>query len=137
MKQHEDVVEQFARALDREDYQAASALLAPDCVYTSRTSLHTGPAAIIESYKANADWAAATLDSIRYESQIEPLGNNRWTVTFIDHITHKGRSLTYTSKQVVTVDNAALICRIDHTDIPAQNHALEQFFKYTGVTRQE
>jgi len=53
-----DVARRFASALDQEDYDAARALLADDCVYTIRGKDLRGRDAIIEPYKGNRDEAA-------------------------------------------------------------------------------
>ena len=141
MEQHSDrdigIAEQFAKALDREDYRAAEQLLADCCVYDSHSSSRTAPAAIIQSYKSNGDWAAATFDSIRYESSVEPTANGGWFVTFVDSIRHKGRHFVYKCRQLVQVDGMGKICRIDQVDLPGQKEALQTFLKDAGVARKE
>lgn len=130
-----DFVEQFAQALDGEDYQAARMLLSAKCIYNSTSGTRTGPAQVIESYKSNGDWAAAAFDSIRYESHVEPEANDEWMITFTDHIHHKGKHLVHKCGQILTVNQEGLIETIEHRDIRGEKEKLEEFLRDTGINR--
>ena len=125
---------QFAKALDAEDYDAAIALLADDCVYQLRGETHNGPVAIIDSYRGHGDDARDEFDSIQYESVIEPGSQTRYTIRFIDHLTHDGERFTFECRQVVDVNDAGLIVSIEHIDLPGQRKALEDFRRRVAST---
>ena len=134
MSQAHTIIEQFAKGLDREDYAAAEGVLSSDCVYVSSSDEVRGAGEIVASYKANGDWAGATFDSVSYDSRVELLDDGRWRITFVDHIRHKGESITYKSEQLVEVDDG-LIRRIEEAEIDGQREGLEEFFARVGVSR--
>jgi hypothetical protein len=129
------VVEQFAAALDREDYGAARALLSPDCTYQVRSKVLRGPDSIVGSYKANGEWGAANIDSIEYRSHIEENVGKRFVVRYEDHLLHSGKRLTHACQQLVELDASGRISRIEHMDLPGEREALEAFFRETGIAR--
>lgn len=82
------LAQRFASSLDHEDYPTAAACLAPACRYETGAQIHLGPEAIIGSYREHGDWAASTLDSVRYESVVRTGEPGELIVEFIDHIEH-------------------------------------------------
>ncbi|QDU40759.1 SnoaL-like domain protein [Maioricimonas rarisocia] len=127
------VAERFAQALDHEEYHAASKLLADDCVYTCRGSTYRGPEAIIDSYRGHGDAASRDFDGIEYESRVEERADGMAVIEFVDQLTHRGKSHTFTSQQVIEVGDDGLIRRIEHVDLPGQREALETFLRECGV----
>ncbi len=130
-----DIVTTFARALDDGDYDAALRCLDPRCRYTIAGEELTGPAAIVASYRSNGDWVAETLDAVSWESEIATTGENRATITFIDHLEHAGRTLTHRCRQHVTLGPSGLIDSIAHEDLPGEKEAVNLFFIETGIDR--
>lgn len=130
-----DTARRFAQALDREDYAAAMACLAPDCEYAIRGVVHRGPETIVASYRAAGEWGAGKLDGVRYESSVraEPAGGA--TVTFVDHLEHRGARHTHRCEQRLGFDAAGRIRRIEHVDLPGEREALEGFFARVGIAR--
>lgn len=125
----------FAEALDREDYDSAAGVLGPKTRYIVDDEEHIGPTAIIASYRASGDWAAKTLDVVRYESKIEVTEPGRAVISFADHIEHAGKNLTHTCEQWVEIDSRGIITRIEHHDLPGEREALAAFFRDVGVSR--
>jgi hypothetical protein len=132
---HIEVVKNFAEALDREDYEVARSLLAPDCTYRVRSKVLLGPDAIIGSYKGSAEWGAANIDSVMYKSRVEAVTDDRFVVRFEDCLRHHGKSLTYASQQLVELDSYGRIRQIEHQDLPGEVERLEAFLREMGIDR--
>ena len=66
----EEVVQAFAHALDRDDFEGALVLLSEDCVYEAREACHKGPLSILASYRDASDWAKRELQKVTYESTV-------------------------------------------------------------------
>lgn len=137
MSDHLAVAARFAHALDREDYGAAAACLAPTCEYSIGSEMHRGPEAIIATYRESGEWAAAQLDSVRYESSVRPSVDapGGAIVTFTDHIEARGHRLAHRSEQRLWFDEAGRIRLIEHVDLPGERDALEVFFAQVGIAR--
>lgn len=128
-----DSATQFARALDAEDYQAAEAMLSEQCEYTCRNQVYRGPAAIIASYRCAGDTAQRDFDSIQYESRIVECTGRTARIEFLDHLSHRGQRFTFQCQQLIEVDEAGLITRIEHRDLPGQREALSEFKQQAGL----
>ena len=125
----------FALALDRDDFAAAEVCLARECVYESPDGVLEGPAAIIAAYRGNAESAVRDFDKIEYDSIVEPAGGNAARITYIDRITHQGKSHEYRCRQVVEVGDDGKIVHIKHEEIPGKREALRAFFDEVGIDR--
>ncbi len=119
-------VTRFARALDAEDYPAAKQLLSDACEYACRGIVYRGPEAIIASYRGNGD-AAQAFDSIDYESHVVRESPRRFRIRFVDDISHAGQRFVFRCEQIVRTDDAGLIARIEHVDLPGQLAGLSKF----------
>jgi RimJ/RimL family protein N-acetyltransferase len=124
----------FARSLDEEDYAGAAECLAANCEYEIGGTIHVGPDAIIASYRGNGEWAAQTLDSLRYESRVRE-GSGVVVVEFVDRLEHGGLSHTHRCEQHLELDGAGLVVAIRHVDLPGEQDSLERFFERAGVVR--
>ncbi len=130
-----NVVNRFAVALDEEDYAAALALIAADCVYSIQEKTHVGPEAIVQSYQGNGDTAARVFDSITYGSSVRA-GADGWVViSFSDHITHAGERLDHVCEQWVRVNEVGVIARIEHHDLQGEQERLDAFRARHGIAR--
>jgi len=125
----------FAEALGREDYEAARRLLAPECVYFQVARDLRGPQAVVDSYERGARWGVDQFDSIERESSVKPTADGRAMLTFFYHIRHKGRSLRIRSEQIIELDDAGLIGRIEHVELASQANALFKFYFEVGIIR--
>ena len=131
------VVEQFATALDNEDYEAAHAFLSPTCTYEIGERALKGPDSIIASYKANGEWVASNINSVTYRSSIkEDVDDDRFFVRFEDQLIHKGKQLTHACQQMMKLDASGKINRIEHRDLPGEPEALKAFFQEVGINRE-
>ena len=122
-----EIAERFAKALDGEEYEVARLLLSEDCTYLCRGELYVGPSAIIASYQYNGDVAESKFDSVAYESSVLGMPDGTALVRFTDHLTLKGKSLTFQCEQVLEVSNVPLVTGIEHRDLPGQREALAAF----------
>ncbi|WP_425398239.1 hypothetical protein [Aeoliella sp.] len=125
------IAEQFARALDAEDYQQAEVMLSPGCEYVCRGRRFVGPESIIDSYRQSGEGASHQFDRVEYESSCELVGEDMVLIRFVDRLTKAGQSFTFECQQLVQVDQNGQIVRIDHQDIPGAREALEEFTRNT------
>ena len=131
-----DTARRFARALDAEDYDRVAACLSPTCGYSIRDRIVRGGPAIIAIYKEAGTWAASILESVRYENDVRSAPTGA-VITFLDHLAHRGNTLTHRCEQHLEFDEAGRICRILHVDLPGERDALAAFFKSLGITPRE
>lgn len=129
-----DIPQCFAAALDENDFNAAGALLAEHCVYEFRGKQVLGRASIMATYTNSADWAAANLDGLTYESAVETVSAAVARITFTDHVTYGDKQHTYQCQQLVTIDGG-LIERIQHEELDGEREALDEFFRDCGLKR--
>lgn len=127
------VARTLARALDEEDYATAIGLLSPGCTYRIHSSTFTGPEAIVAEYRKNGDAASERFDSIAYESAVRREAGNTAVITFTDRVRHAGRELVHTCEQLVELDAAGLVRRIEHRDLPGEQEALDAFYRAVGL----
>ncbi|MDP7005184.1 MAG: hypothetical protein QF718_03120 [Phycisphaerales bacterium] len=127
-----EVVEKFAEALDKNEFEVVASLLSANCEYFISGKLITGAEQIVNSYKSADSWAQKTFDSVEYESVVD--GNQ---VTFIDHISHKGYAHTHRCVQVICLDNDNLIFKIEHHELDGEKELVDEFFTKVGVSRRE
>ena len=124
------VVEAFARALDRSDFAAARALLAPDCTYDRGSETLAGPDAVLGSYAGSAAWAVRRFDEVRYESEIVAEAGDRFTVRYTDYLLEvPGRWHRHRCEQDVWVNERALVVRIVHRELEREAERLEAFLR--------
>ena len=120
------IVEQFAMALDNEDYAVAKSLLDSACKYSCRGKRYVGPTEIIASYENNGA-TAKSFDVVDYESEVfaEPDGSFR--IRFTDHLAHGDHQCTFQCDQLTQINDQGKIIRIEHLDLPGQTEALAEF----------
>ncbi len=132
-----EIAARFARALDRDAFEEARALLDPDCLYRIGGKVLTGPDAILASYREAAEWGHRALDAVEYESVIVESGPGHAVIEFIDHLQAGGERYTHRSEQRVTVNASGRIAHIEHRDLAGERAALDAFFARAGVKRGE
>ncbi len=130
-----EVVRALAAALDRDDFARVAPLLAADCAYDTGREILRGPAAIVASYRAATEWAHAHLDSIQYESAVEPAVGDDVGVIFTDRVEHQGRPHVHQCRQVFTVGRDGRVTHIVHHDLPGESAAMKAFFDACGLER--
>ncbi len=130
-----EIVVRFARALDEEDYDAASALLDAACVYDIRGERHCGPDAIIASYRSAGEWVRETFDAVAYESAVRLESDPEFVIEFADLLTHAGVHHRHECEQRVRVDGDRKIVRIEHIDLPGETERLSAYLTRVGVER--
>jgi hypothetical protein len=130
-----EVVRALAEALDLDDFETVAGLIADDCEYPTGRALLRGPSAIVASYREATEWGRRHLDSVRYESVVEPLGPDTIAVRFIDHLVKGERAHRHECRQVFTVGAGGRVVRIEHHDLPGERGALLGFFRSCGLER--
>jgi hypothetical protein len=123
----------FAEALEREDYETARNLLAPKCVYFQLARDLRGAEAVVASFARGAKWGIDQFDSVERESSVKATEDGRAMLTFFYKIRHKGKSLRIRSEQIIELDEAGRIGRIEHVELASQANALFKFYLDTGI----
>lgn len=114
------IAQKFADALDAEDYLAAEALLAPDCVYHIGDATLAGPARIVDSYRANSDSAKRRFDSVEYSSVVEALSPLSAMIIFTDRLRIADRWHEFHCQQRVQIGLGGLIETIRHEELAVE-----------------
>jgi hypothetical protein len=117
----------LAKALDVEDYAAARAALAEECVYHTGTATLTGPDAILDSYRASGEQARRRFDEIEYTSRVEPSGPSTVVITYTDRVRLGGAWHEYHCRQHVRLGAAGLVEEIRHEQLPGERERLREF----------
>ena len=123
----------FAQALDRDDFDAARALLAESCEYDTGEGLVRGADAVLAPYRETSERCRRTFDEIVYASEVESAEGGRATILFIDRIRHRGLRHAFRCRQVIEVDERGRVARIEHREIDGEREKLEAFFRAAGV----
>ena len=132
---HLDTAIRFANALDAgDDGTIAGPMLAEDCIYTIRDKIYTGRDAIVVTYVDSDRNAQEKFDRVEYESEVRPSDDGRYVIQYLDRLTHNGQVHEHRCEQVLSFDEAGLICRIEHIDLPGESEALQSFLDRVGVT---
>ena len=63
-----------------------------------------GREVIIESYRKDAEWARATFDRAEFESEVEPLGDGRFLITYTDPPGTRRAATTSPLSQPTSID---------------------------------
>jgi hypothetical protein len=121
------IARRFADALDAEDYPAAEALLAPDCLYHIGDATLAGPARIVDSYRANSDSAKRRFDSVEYSSVVEALSPLSATILFTDRLRIADQWHEFHCQQRVQIGLSGLIETIWHEELAAERTRLIEF----------
>ena len=128
--------QEFATALDTEDYESARRLLAGDCIYHFSGKSFRGIAAILESYQQNAEWVKRTFESIVYESSTRQRSDDTWVIHYIDRIQHRDRELEHHCEQVVRFDSGNRVVEITHIDLPGEDTKVKEFLAAFDIARE-
>jgi len=123
----------FAGAVQCQDWDAATRLLAPDCSYFQVDRDVRGPQAIVECFQHDRKWGADQFDWVEQERSAGPGPDGRALIASLYHIRHKGHSLTIRSEHIVELDEAGLIGRIEQVELASQANALFRFYAKVGI----
>ena len=128
-------VVEFAKALDVDDFEGASAYLLEDCTYDSPSGRITGARRILDAYAGNAAWAREAFESLEFRSEVVLSSPRTATITYTDITHHAGFHHTYQCRQIATFDERGVIVHIAHEEIEGEREALAAFMERIGVTR--
>ena len=117
----------FAKALDVEDYDTASRLLADSCIYSMCGTTIIGRDAIINTYRINSESAKRRFDSIGYRSYVEAASLQSARICFTDRLCVANESHEFQCSQTVRVGPDELINEIRHEELPGERQRLKDF----------
>ena len=129
----------FATALDRNDFDGATRLLASDCQYDLRAASLTnegtlvGPDAIIASHRAHDNRARRLFDRVEYWSAVESVDGTTATILFGDTLEKNGERHTYRCRQRIRLNDFGTVESIVQEDIPGEAAAVRLFMQRVGV----
>lgn len=127
------LADDFAKALDADDFETARRLLSAECDYEVRGQVLRGPDAIIACYARASASGRAALDEIRFESMVEGASGQAVTVRFVDHLRKGPRAYRFECLQHLTFSGRGLIVHITHEDIDGERERLYAFFESCGI----
>jgi len=122
----------FAALLDTDDFASLAPMLAAACVYDTGRGALVGPEAIVASYRGASDRARASLDAMRFESELIAADERSAVVLFRDHITLRGRTHVHTCHQRVEFAPDGTVTCIEHRELPGERERLEAFLARGG-----
>jgi len=122
----------FAQAVQRQDWDAAARLLAPDCSCFQVVRDVRGPQAVVECFQRDRKWGDDQFDSVEQERSAAIGPDGRAVITCLYHVRHKGYSLTIKSEHVIELDENGLIERIEQVELASQANALFRFYAKVG-----
>ncbi len=129
------IIDVFATALDRDDYEMATMLLHDQCRYEQTDKTMEGREQAIQSFRDSSDWARANLDKVVFEHELEGCQNSTGTIRFIDLLEHKGQELRHESLMHVTVAGDGSITKLVLEDLPGEKQKVADFLTTVGVSR--
>ncbi len=127
MSRYLENVESLAKALDAEGYDLAGSFFHDDCVYEIRGEVILGKKEIISSYHENGEAGRKRFDTVVYESEVTGLDLNRVRIDYTDIVTRSGDTHVHRCAQEASCDDAGMIVKLVHLDLPGERVALELF----------
>lgn len=127
-----EIALQLAKFLDQDEFQAASRLMAANCVYSSPDGEIVGPKNIVASYREHSERAQKLFDSVIYKSEVKAIKDNTFEMIYTDIISKNGKTHNYSCKQIITINNQR-IESIRHEEIPAEFERIKAFYKEIGL----
>ena len=97
-------------------------------------AMRLGPDAILESYRWHDAGARRLFDGVDYSSVVEAVEGMTAVIRFTDVLEKASQRHTYSCRQRVTVNDAALIESIVQEDNPDETVAVRTFMERVGVT---
>ncbi len=128
------ITSRFAKALDLEDYDTASRLLADGCIYCMCGAIIIGRDAVIDSYRIHSESAKRRFDSIEYRSDVEATSLQCARICFTDRLCVANESHEFHCCQTVRVGPDGLIDEIRHEELPGERQRLKDFEVRHGST---
>ncbi len=129
-----EIAKQFGESLDKDEFDTTKVLLSPDCKYLIGEETLIGPEDICQSYEQNMLEGRKKLDILEWgQSRIEPISDMEFYVHFTDYLTHKGEKYTHRCKQKLSVNENALIWKIEHIHDQEEQNRLDSYYKRVGL----
>jgi limonene-1,2-epoxide hydrolase len=130
------VVEEFADALDADDFDVVQRRLTNDCVYLVGKQRHVGPEAVVASYRDGSHLARRLFEDVIFSHVIvSEHGADSVLVEFRDELLAGGEWFSHRSRQRITVQDGGLVSRIEDIPIPGEGGALADFMQRHGIER--
>jgi len=130
-----EVAQTFGTALDKDEFEVARKLIAPNCTYVIGDETLNGPEAICNSYEQNMLEGKRKLDELIWgQSEVEEIATGEYFVHFTDYLKHKGKSHVHRCKQRLKVNLQGLITSIEHIDNTVEQKELDAFYRSVGLS---
>ncbi len=129
-----NIVLQFGKALDRDEFSIVRSLLEDACEYAIGEQKLIGPEAIANSYESNMIEGRKKLDKLEWgQCKVEQINDTEFYVHFTDYLMHKGEEYTHRCKQKIRVGVQNKIVHIEHISDPSEQERLDNFYKRVGL----
>ncbi|MBV9102330.1 MAG: nuclear transport factor 2 family protein [Candidatus Eremiobacteraeota bacterium] len=128
-----ELVERFASALDRDDYETAAQYLETDAVYDSGQAIIEGAPAILASFRATSEWGRRHLDRLEFLHEIGASDPN--AILFIDRLHKAGETLTARHTMHVELSKDHRICALRLESPAGEDERVKAFFHRHGLQR--
>lgn len=136
MRSSADIVERLAGALDRDDFEAAAALMAEGVEYRIGDQVLKGPRSVTDSYRAASEMAHRLFDGVDYGHTVIATDDpDTFRVSYSDTLTVGGETMTHMAEQHVTVAPGYGVVEIVNVDVPGEREKVDAFLERHGLSR--
>jgi hypothetical protein len=130
-----DLVDNFATALDNDDFVRAINMLDQACLYETSSKQFEGADAVIASFREATEWAHENLDKIVYLHTVEPCSDCHVVIRFVDNVEHSGKSMQHTFLMHVRVGDNDRVVHLRLEDLPGEKQKVSDFLSAAGINR--
>lgn len=131
---HKEKAILFGYFLDQDLFEPTKKLLSEDCRYIIGKDVLVGVDAICNSYESNMIAGRKKMDVLEWgKSRIEDLNEREFYVHFTDYLTHNSCKYTHRCQQKLTLNDEALIVKIEHIHDDEEQKRLDAFYQSVGI----
>ncbi len=123
----------FASLLDADDFEGVRALISAGCVYQSGRGVHSGPEAIVLSYRDASRLARSKFDDVHYESEVVEADDRSALIEFRDILSVRDQRHVYSCRQRVSFGPDERVTRIEQIELPGERQRVEAFCAGVGL----
>jgi hypothetical protein len=130
-----DIVDGFATALDKDDFELAITMLDQACVYETSEKRFDGPESVIASFRGATEWAHQHLDAISYLHTVDTCSDCHGVIKFVDNVEHGGKQMQQTCFMHVRLGKANKVLHLRLEDVAGEKEKVSDFLRAVGVSR--
>jgi hypothetical protein len=127
------IAEEFASALDDDQFERAASLLGQDCCCRMRDREIRGRGEVMQSFIDASAWAHARIERVAYTHAIEYAGERVATIRFFDDFEHGGSRIHHESLMHLTLGADGLIERLVLDEPPGEREGVMTLLREAGV----